>query len=162
MTTVRGRLAPAATLTLACAGLVSLLFGRVAANDQDTHGRNAAPDYRRVFSQDAVNRLEIRVAASDWQAVLADMQSMAGPSGFGLNVGFSEDQIAACAGLIEANTCRVGTPPTNGRCVQPGFPPGQLACLPIAGAGNAGRDEVELLPRTPVYAAVRAALAAAP
>ena len=97
MTTVRGRLAPAAPLTLACAGLVALLFGRVAANDQDTHGRSAVPDYRRVFSQDVVNRLEIRMAASDWQAVLADMQSMAGPSGVGLNVGFSEDQIAACA-----------------------------------------------------------------
>ena len=74
---------------------------------------------------------------------------MAGPSGFGLNVPFSNEQFAACAGRLEANACVAGDPPVAGRCAQT-FPPGRLACLPIGGAG-AGRDEVELLPRTPIY-----------
>lgn len=124
----------------------------IAAQDNaDTHGRNAVPDYRRVFAQDVVNRMDIRIAASDWQAVLTDMQSMAGASGFGLNVGFSQDQIAACTNRIVGQACTASDPPVPGRCAFAGvFNPGQLACAPIAGAGN-GRDDVELLPRTPAY-----------
>ena len=131
--------------------LLLLAAGGMAArsDDADTHGRDAVPDYGRVFNQDQVGRLDVRVAASDWQTVLADMQNMAGPSGFGLNVPFSDEQIAACAGRLEANACTAGNPPVAGRCAQT-FPPGRLACLPLGGAG-AGRDEVELLPRTPVY-----------
>lgn len=113
-----------------------------------------APDYRRVFPQDVVGRLDLRMAPADWQVVLADMQSMAGPSGLGLKVGFSQEQVEACTGRIEANTCSAGTPPVAGRCVQTGQAPGQLACLPIVGPGAAGADEVELLPRTPVYVPV--------
>lgn len=131
--------------------LASFATAVVAGQDEATHGRDATPDYRRVFNQDQVGRMEIQLTPADWQAMLVDMQSMAGPSGLGLSVGASQEQIAACAGRIEANTCSFGTPPVVGRCAQTGFPPGQLACLPIAGAGNAGRDEVELLPRTPVY-----------
>ena len=46
-----------------------------------THGRDASPDYARVFNQETVGRLEIRMAASDWDAVAADMDSMAGRLG---------------------------------------------------------------------------------
>ena len=123
--------------------------GAARSGDEDTHGRDAVPDYARVFNQDQVGRLDVRIDATDWQAVLADMQNMAGPSGFGLNVPFSNEQFAACAGRLEANACVAGDPPVAGRCAQT-FPPGRLACLPIGGAG-AGRDEVELLPRTPIY-----------
>lgn len=123
----------------------------LARSDDDTHGRNAVPDYRRVFNQTDVGRLDIRMDAADWQVVLGDMQNMAGPSGFGLNVGFSPEQLAACDGRIEANACTAGTPPVAGRCVQGGFfTAGRLACQPLGIAG-AGQDEVELLPRTPVY-----------
>ena len=138
---------------MSAAVLLALTFLSTPSAQDDVRGRDAPPDYRRVFPQDSVKRIDLRMAASDWQAVLADMQSMAGPSGFGLNVGFSAEQIAACTGRIEANACTVGTPPTPGRCVQAGFPAGQLGCFPFA-PGNAGRDEVELLPRTPVYVPV--------
>lgn len=122
-----------------------------AQDNKETHGRDAVPDYDRVFSQTTVNRMEIRIAASDWQQVLADMQTMVGASGFGLNVGFSQAQVAACTGRIVGTPCTASDPSIPGRCAVAGFfNPGQLACAPIAGAGN-GRDDVELLPRTPIY-----------
>ena len=47
--------------------------------DDATHGRDAVPDYDRVFAADRVNRLDITVSAGDWAAVMADMTDMAGP-----------------------------------------------------------------------------------
>jgi spore coat protein H len=143
----------AVTLAIVCAWIPASTLGR-AADRSATHGRDAEPDYRRVFAQDVVNRIDIRMAPGDWQTILTDMQSMAGPSGFGLNVGVSTEQVAACAGRLEASACSAGTPPVFGRCVQTGFPAGQLACLPVVGGANAGGDETELLPRTPVYVPV--------
>ena len=143
----------ACALAVALAGAaLSIPFPIAAQNDnQDTHGRNAVPDYRRVFPQDTVARMDIRIAASDWQVAMADMQSMAGASGFGLNVPFSQSQISACTGRIIGTPCTASDPPIPGRCAFAGFfNPGQLACAPVAGAAN-GRDDVELLPRTPVY-----------
>jgi len=144
-----------AALAVAClAFLLPTTSSRVAAsNREDTHGRDAEPDYRRVFDQTVVKRLDLKMAASDWQVVLADMQSMAGPSGFGLNVGASADQIAACGGRLESQSCTAGTPPVVGRCAQTGFF-GQLACIPVVAPQNQGGDETELLPRTPVYVPV--------
>ena len=49
--------------------------------DDATHGREAIPDYERVFAADRVNRLDITVSASDWSAAMADMTAMAGPFG---------------------------------------------------------------------------------
>ena len=141
-------------VALVCTGAASFLAGRAAAGAQDVRSRDAEPDYRRVFAQDVVNRLDITMAPADWQTILTDMQSMAGPSGFGLNVPFSSEQIGACSGRLEANACTVGEPVVHGRCVQTGFPPGQLACLPVIGGANAGGDETELLPRTPAYVPV--------
>lgn len=131
--------------------------------DSDTHGRNAEPDYARVFNQDRVNRLDIRIAASDWQTLVDDMTSLAGTRGGGLGFGggqpgggqpgggqpgggqpgggqpgggalfFPPESTAACTGQLEASPCSFGTPPVDGRCVQTQAP-GQLACLPL-GAG---------------------------
>jgi len=139
---------------LACAGLAGVAVERASADDRDTHGRDAEPDYGRVFTPDAVNRIDIRMAPADWQVVVADMQSMAGNSGFGLNVGFSSSQIAACGGRLQADACTASDPPVQGRCAQTGFPAGQLACVPIIGGPNNGGDETEILPRTPVYVPV--------
>jgi spore coat protein H len=124
------------------------------ARGQGVHGHDAEPDYRRVFDQTVVKRLDLRMDPADWQLVLADMQSMAGPSGFGLNVGFSTEQIEACAERLEAASCSAGAPPVFGRCVQTGVMPRQLACVPIVGPQNQNGDETELLPRTPVYVPV--------
>src|SRR5687768_6738304 len=129
-----------ATLALVCVGLWGI--DRVAASDREkTHGRTAEPDYRRVFDQNVVKRLDIKMAASDWQVVLADMQSMAGPSGFGLNVGASAEQIAACGGRLETQSCSAGNPPVFGRCTQTGVFGGQLACVPVVAPQNQGGDE---------------------
>ena len=51
------------------------------AADQDTHGRDATPDYARVFNQEQVGRLDVTITASDWQALVDDMTSMAGAQG---------------------------------------------------------------------------------
>jgi spore coat protein H len=191
-------------------GLAGLLIGFNATGretayalkgDADTHGRNAIPDYGRVFIQDQVSRLDLKIAASDWQIVIDDMTDMAGaaggqfgggqqpggfpgggqppgsvpgdgqpPGGFpgggqpptGMpGRGFTPDATAACTNLLEGSACAFGTPPTSGRCVQTADG-GALACVvlggrgganPVGGAGavNPGRDDVELLPRTPVY-----------
>ena len=47
----------------------------------DTHGRDATPDYGRVFIQDQVSRLDLKIAASDWQIAIDDMTDMAGAPG---------------------------------------------------------------------------------
>jgi len=52
------------------------------------HGRDAQPDYDRVFAQDVVKRLDIRIAPAEWARLIADMTDMAGAfggdrSGFG-------------------------------------------------------------------------------
>ena len=72
---------------LTIAGLVALCLGLSVARpasqsrDADTHGRDAKPDYDRVFAQDTVKRLDIRVTAADWSRLTADMTEMAGPFG---------------------------------------------------------------------------------
>ena len=161
----------------------------------DTHGRDATPDYGRVFIQDQVSRLDLKIAASDWQIAIDDMTDMAGaaggqfgggqqpgggqppggfpgggqpPGGFpgggqpptGMpGRGFTPDATAACTNLLEGSACAIGTPPTSGRCVQTADG-GALACVVLGGRGaiptggggaNPARDDVELLPRTPVY-----------
>jgi spore coat protein H len=161
----------------------------------DTHGRDATPDYGRVFVQERVSRLDLKIAAGDWQIVVDDMTEMAGPAGSqfgggqqpgggqppggfpgrgqppggfpggeqpptgGPGRGFTPESTAACTNLLEGSACAFGNPPTSGRCVQTADG-GALACVVLGGRGanptggggaNPGRDDVELLPRTPVY-----------
>lgn len=47
-----------------------------------SHGDETAPDYEQVLPQEKVNTIEIRMTASDWQAIKTDMQSKFG-SDFG-------------------------------------------------------------------------------
>ena len=145
----------------------------------DTHGRDATPDYARVFPENTVKRLDIQIAAADWERLRADMTEMAGASGAeggGRQGGVPPDPLrtAACAGLLEGNMCQFGNPPAGGRCTQlpmgaglsctplPGgvnpFPGGNPNPVPAPGVGGgpglgAGvdRDDVELLPRNPIY-----------
>jgi spore coat protein H len=112
--------------------------------NDDTHSRDAVPDYERVFAADRVNRLDIEVSAADWQAVMADMTAMAGtfgasrvPSGGPGGIGGtgvidvttpSPEAISACTGRVVADTCSVANANvTNGRCTQVG--PATLACI---------------------------------
>ena len=154
---------------------------RPLASDDDVRGRDAVPDYARVFSLDRVNRLDISITSANWNALLADMAALAGARGAqggfagggggqqpgggqpGQGFMFPQAAITACAGQVEAAACTIGTPPAAGRCIQTGAA-GQLACvaLPggggapgggavVVGGGNQARDDVELLPRNPMY-----------
>jgi spore coat protein H len=173
----RQRLMAALAIVVAIAGL--------SAQRDDTHGRDAVPDYGKVFNQDSVGRLDIRMAAADWDALVADMNSMAGQMGAARGGGMvppvqggggqlpaaAAEAIAACSGRTEGEACSFGTPAVTGRCVQTGNA-SPLTCLGLpAGGGNTGggnpgnpgggfggmnnpRDDVELLPRTPIYVPV--------
>jgi hypothetical protein len=141
--------------------------------DDATHGRDAIPDYDRVFAADRVNRLDITVTASDWSAAMADMTEMAGPfggerrpqtpgGGFGGLPAASPEATAACSGKTVGDSCSFGV--TNGRCTQQ-MNGGALSCVAVAGpaapggpgAGvpgggrDQGADDVDIFPRTPVY-----------
>ena len=72
----------AAVILTACGSLIpTQVAPTVFGQGDDTHGRNAAPNYARVFAQSRVNRLDLRIEPADWQALLADMQSLAGAPG---------------------------------------------------------------------------------
>lgn len=121
--------------------IVSFFFTHFAATgasrpagwDDDTHSRDAVPDYARVFAPDRVSRLDISVTASDWQAVVDDMTSMAGgfsvdrpqvpigggpaspnPGG-GVVVIVTPEALAACTGRVVGDACSVANV-SNGRC----------------------------------------------
>ena len=176
-----------------CLGLASAGAGDPQGRDEETHGRDATPDYARVFAQDVVKRLDIAVTAGDWDRLVADMTEMAGPYGAGGGMGgggrggfvFMPDPAAAaaCEGRVEGDLCSFGAPPQSGRCTL--LPMGVgLTCTPLPGGGNpgggfpgggnppgggtppgggpfpaggnqpggnVGRDDVEFLPRTPIY-----------
>jgi spore coat protein CotH len=150
-----------------------------------THSRNAVPDYGRLFDQSTIRQLDIRVAAADWDRLVADMTEMAGPRGSaggggrgGFNFVPNPAAVAACDGQVEGAFCTFGAPPQSGRCTL--LPMGAgLTCTPLPGGGNPGggfpggnnpptrggggpggggnpggnigRDDVEFLPRTPLY-----------
>jgi spore coat protein H len=130
-----------------------------------THGRNAVPDYDRVFDQDRVQRIDVQVTAADWQRLMDDMASMAGAFGSGgrgpgAGAAPATEAVAACAGKVEGASCQFGA--TSGRCSRVTGAEG-LACIALTGGpggplpggappgGGGGRDDVELLPRTPIY-----------
>ena len=169
-------------LSLAAALAASSLFAAHPRAADDVRGRDVVPDYARVFPLDRVNRLDIAITAANWNAMLADMVTLAGTRGAqggftgggggqqpgggppGQGFMFPQQAIDACAGQLEAAACTIGNPPAAGRCIQTGAA-GQLACvaLPggggavpgggvvVVGGGNQARDDVELLPRNPMY-----------
>lgn len=107
-----------------------------------THGRNADPDYARVFNGNLVNRVDITITSDDWGRVIADMTDMTGAFGAqrqpGIAGGFggfpqaSPEAVAACTGRIEGDACSAPTV-TNGRCsLQPAA---SLACVGFARGG---------------------------
>ena len=134
---------------LTVAGFVMLCLGLLVARpasqarSADTHGRNAKPDYDRVFAQDTVKRLDIRVTAADWNRLTADMTEMAGPFGSartggrggGFNVPPDPLATAACSGLVEGSACSFGAPLQSGRCTL--LPMGTgLTCTALPGGGG--------------------------
>jgi spore coat protein H len=163
-----------AVVVLSSLGLLASTTARTQPRDA-THGRDAEPDYARVFAQDVVKQLDIRVTAADWERLVADMTEMAGPQSAGggpggFNTAPDPAAVSACSGRLEGDACSFGAPPQGGRCTL--LPMGiGLTCTPLPGGGlpgggtmppgrgggpvnpvgNVGRDDVEFLPRTPVY-----------
>lgn len=85
--------------------------------DDETHSRDAAADLRRVFAADRVNRLDIEITASDWQAAMATMAGAFGAQraqGGGQGGGGaalpapSPEAIAGCAGRVVGEARAVG------------------------------------------------------
>lgn len=177
---------------LACVAAIALGIVSVSAQREETHGRDAVPDYDKVFNQETIGRLDLRMTAADWDALVADMDSMAGRFGAAGGIGgaggaggfqpgpgggggggqippATAEAVTACSGRTEGDACSFGTPAAAGRCVQTGNAT-PLTCFALpAGGGNAPggntpgggntgnvnqRDDVELLPRTPIYVPV--------
>ena len=177
---------------LACVAAIALGIASLSAQRDDTHGRDAVPDYGRVFNQYEIARLDLRMTSADWDAVVADMDSMVGRfgaaggaggfqpgqggvgGGGGQVPGATPEAVTACSGRTEGDACSFGTPAVAGRCVQTANA-SPLTCFALPaggnapgggnpGGGNAGgggfagndnqRDDVELLPRTPIYVPV--------
>ncbi len=107
---------------------------------EPTHGRSAAPDYDVVFPDDKVNRLDITIAPSDWQAMQDDMTETFGEPGSGVGGGpmiggdgTPEELLGLCDGMEEGDACTGTLFGTDfaGTC----FPmePGTLGCFPEGG-----------------------------
>ena len=52
----------------------------------ETHSKNVDPNYEVVFPQEAVNRLDIVIAADEWQAMLDNMTDLYGDASSRSNV----------------------------------------------------------------------------
>jgi spore coat protein H len=112
------------------------------------------PDYDRAFPQDRVARLDITIAAADWEAMLADMTDMAGEFGTGMGGlgGMDMPDTTACEGLAAGDACEgdfMGMT-VMGTCTD--FM-GMLLCMPedLPDPGMGGGGEADFLPRTPIY-----------
>ena len=165
-----------ATLLAASASFSVGVWSAPAADDA-IRGREATPDYRRVFAEDSVGRIDLRMTAGDWQVVMKDMEDIAGPfggeggqrgggpgaGGAGGNQpeGPNAEAVAACNGLLQGNACAFGNPRANGVCALTPMG-GPLVCQPMRG-GNPGAggiqpggdiDPGELLSRNPIYVPV--------
>ena len=114
------------------------------------------PDYDQAFPQDRVARLDITIAAADWEAMLADMTDMAGEFGTGTGLGGmgmpTMPDTTACEGLAAGDACEsdfMGMP-IMGTCTDL---MGMLLCLPedVPDPGMGGGGETDFLPRTPIY-----------
>lgn len=132
------------------------------ATGDDTAGETGSspddePDYDQAFPQDRVVRLDITIAAADWEAMLADMTDMAGEFGTGMGGPGGMDMpsmpdTTACEGLAAGDACEsdfMGTPIT-GTCTDL---LGMLLCMPedLPDPGMGGGGEADFLPRTPIY-----------
>ncbi len=131
------------------------------------------PNFDLAFPQDRVPRLDITITAEDWQTIVADMTDMLGELGSGAGMGGPggpggeppQELITACEGLTAGDACTATFMGSEimGTCTA--FD-GDLACLPSGGPGGGGGgaggggggipgggpgDDVDLLPRTPVY-----------
>jgi len=109
-----------------------------------THGK-LPPNYGQVFTTSEVHSIEIKIAASDYEVMQADLAELLGdgggdPGGGGGGPGggsLPPELIAACVGLAENDACSatVMGQMVQGTCRS--FE-GMLACIPAGGPGGGG------------------------
>jgi spore coat protein H len=152
----------AAAATLSCATLPQEGGpGESPADDDDrpdgwteeTHGKDAEPDYATVFPQDAVNRIDITVAEGDWQAMQSDLTEMLGDPG---TMGDGTQEIPdeffdACVDLSEGDPCEAFAGVIVGTCVS--IMGSDLACFSEEMLEEIPDFDgnIQLIPHKPVY-----------
>lgn len=92
--------------------------GRPAGWSELSHGNATAPDYGRVFPQDTVKRIEIKIAAQDWKLMQDNMSELFGSGASGPGGGFGGGGMGGPGGNF---TPPAGFTPPDG-FVPPGFP----------------------------------------
>jgi spore coat protein H len=126
-----------------------------------TGGSDEEADYRALFTDGQVVRLDVQIAIGDWERMLADMTELAGTfgsrkgqgTGFGggapgagggafpgVDGGVSEDLTGACRARAEGDSCGTSDAAApSGRCTRVPFSQG-LVCLDGGGGmGGPGR-----------------------
>jgi spore coat protein H len=138
----------------------------------DTHGNDARANYQTVFPDDGVLKLDIKVAAADWQAMMGDLTDMLGPFGAGANqpppppgggpggpigpisggpIPFPPEAYEACSASVAGDPCSFtfgGDDEVSGTC-NANPEDSRLVCLTENVIGG------DLLTRTPLWRPVR-------
>lgn len=104
-----------------------------------SHGKDATPNYAKVFPQDRVNQLHLRCSEETWSAMLDDLSALTGspaddvPDRPSLEGGgeLPEAWIAACEGHAVNEPCEI--PEGDGICFDD--PELGLVCFPDEGIG---------------------------
>jgi spore coat protein H len=152
--------------------------GRPVGWTEETHSKDGTADYAVVFPQGRVNRIDITITASDWQAMLDDMTNLYGQFGQGGRGGFDNpgdqgadnvppaiptdasptapDMTNTCEGMQEGDACTIsfnGTS-TQGTCTA--LADGQLMCRPQMNHGVLPDGGMNVTPPTEMVAACSA------
>jgi spore coat protein H len=163
-------------LPLLLVGMLVLAWPAACGSDQNLVAVDAGvppeqtepADYAAVFPPDRVIRLDVTIAPADWSAMMADMESMAGPFGAGGGLGGGRgpggpgmipdggpDGGFPDGGAFPGGGFPGGGPPggfPDGGAFPGGGPPGGLPDGGAPGGGLGGGAGVgEFFPRTPVY-----------
>lgn len=105
---------------------------------EQTHSKDATPNYLEVFAQNQVKRIDIRLSAANWAAMLDDMEALYGPRGGSEVSGPPRgpgpgspppEALEACRSLASGDGCTVmvASEAHLGECTAVGP---DLACVP--------------------------------
>jgi spore coat protein CotH len=129
-----------ANLNTFMAAAITAESSRPAGWQEETHGDKADPNYDAVFQEGAVLRMDITIAASDWQTMLADMTSIYGE--FGKSGGMGNGQVKPDNGQVPGGQMPAGgqVPAGKGQMPADGQVPGNGQQIPGNGQVPAGGD----------------------